>query len=378
MHDNNIVHRDIKPQNIFYDEENDCYVIGDLGIAHFSNDNFPKNSKTKIGERLANFDFCAPEQSQKNYIPHPSCDIYSLGQVLQWYITGQTIRGLGRTPFVFTNLSKYLLYLDKIIQKCLLNNPKDRYQKIADIFEDIKTWDSSTKTKNYWEIICSFENAIVKSFPRIIKTLETVNKSEIETFLSNFHEICKLDDFWYMDTDEGDNSYSPIFIDQSGIMVFCNDYEIEIEKLIIHHNEAIPYTNFFILMTKKLQPFNMVDNTGNKINRKASMRWKCDHAILHDGQYISPSETRNGYYEKSKNEIIAVNSNDFLDRYRSLRKFAYIIVPAGTATAIMIDRSPTGRLLQDICKKSKMTSTALKSYLNNIRGHHSHDITKYL
>ena len=32
LHDNKILHRDIKPQNIFYCDENSTYVLGDLGI----------------------------------------------------------------------------------------------------------------------------------------------------------------------------------------------------------------------------------------------------------------------------------------------------------------------------------------------------------
>ena len=62
LHSNQIIHRDLKPKNVFFDKSINEYVIGDLGIAHFSDDVFERESKTKPSERMANFGFSAPEQ----------------------------------------------------------------------------------------------------------------------------------------------------------------------------------------------------------------------------------------------------------------------------------------------------------------------------
>ena len=42
---------------------------------------------------MANFDFSAPEQFQKENTPHCTMDIFALGQIITWIITGSVARG---------------------------------------------------------------------------------------------------------------------------------------------------------------------------------------------------------------------------------------------------------------------------------------------
>lgn len=51
---------------------------------------------TRTGERLGNRLFSAPEQENANTKPAKTMDIYAIGQVLQWFATGETHRGTGR------------------------------------------------------------------------------------------------------------------------------------------------------------------------------------------------------------------------------------------------------------------------------------------
>jgi serine/threonine-protein kinase len=132
LHQNAIIHRDIKPENIFFDSDNDIFVIGDLGIANFSKD-FPKEALTVVGERLSNYLYSPPDQVSLKDKPNPTWDIYALGQVLSWYLYDLTIRGDGREAYSGANAD--LKILDKIIHRCVQNDPLRRFSTISELRE---------------------------------------------------------------------------------------------------------------------------------------------------------------------------------------------------------------------------------------------------
>ena len=82
---NNIVHRDIKPQNIFVSNDGD-FKLGDFGIAKVA-------ERTTSGTKTGTYKYMAPEVY--NNQPYGSAaDIYSLGMVLYWLLNER------RTPFL--------------------------------------------------------------------------------------------------------------------------------------------------------------------------------------------------------------------------------------------------------------------------------------
>ena len=81
----NIVHRDIKPQNIFASQDGN-FKLGDFGIAKTA-------ERTTSGTKIGTYKYMAPEVY--NNRPYgASADIYSLGLVLYWLLNER------RTPFL--------------------------------------------------------------------------------------------------------------------------------------------------------------------------------------------------------------------------------------------------------------------------------------
>lgn len=376
LHTSHIIHRDIKPQNIFHDEKADAYVIGDLGIAHFNAEVFAKEAKTKSSDRMANYLFSAPEQADSRNKITAAADIYSLGQVMQWFMTGATIRGLGRTSFAGTSPQENISILDAFITKALRDNPNERFQSIKEVFEFVKA-EKQPREPDPWVKLDAFDLVIRQSFPQIKKTLGVTAPKEIEAFLTKFQAECNPNDFWYMHADEGDGHFQRLAHLGGKKWLFNNFVEMTVSHLLIHRDSSYSYKNFFILLFGPDKRFTYSNWQGKTIKRSPTSGWTQDMGTLVDGNfYIDPVETNNGFY-KMGNETVPVNGERFSDRQRYLKPFGLMIIPTQTASARMIDRGPTGDVIRAAVKNKELTEQELQTYLDATRAHHSHEITKW-
>lgn len=81
-HQQGVVHRDLKPDNILFDQYEDAY-LADFGIAHLS-----RSSMTITGARIGTPTYMSPEQLTGEVALDGRSDIYSLGIVLFEMLTG--------------------------------------------------------------------------------------------------------------------------------------------------------------------------------------------------------------------------------------------------------------------------------------------------
>jgi len=142
-HQQNIIHRDIKPGNIFILENGDALLM-DFGLAKAS-DLF-NEVLTQLGSIIGTFAYMSPECIKGLAASHQS-DIWSLGVVLFEMICG-------RTPFSGGHdISATILnivtqptpnfddgsFLENIVHKTLAKDTSERYQSISELASDLST-----------------------------------------------------------------------------------------------------------------------------------------------------------------------------------------------------------------------------------------------
>lgn len=130
-----IWHRDLKPENILCEPSSGVLVIADFGIAHFTEEWLYTLVETKSQERLANFQYAAPEQRERGKNIDQRADICALGMILNEMFTGQIPHGTGF--ITIGSVSSEYEYLDELATDMLQQSPDARPVSIEAIKEQL-------------------------------------------------------------------------------------------------------------------------------------------------------------------------------------------------------------------------------------------------
>ncbi|MFO1094879.1 MAG: serine/threonine-protein kinase [Planctomycetaceae bacterium] len=145
-HELNMIHRDIKPDNILITKRG-AVKVSDLGLAKAIDDDM---SMTQSGTGLGTPHYMPPEQARNaKYVDHRS-DVYALGGTLYHFLTGQTpFKGDTIVELItnkergsFTHAKKLNPEiperLDLMIDKMMARDPQHRYQSMAEVIRDLE------------------------------------------------------------------------------------------------------------------------------------------------------------------------------------------------------------------------------------------------
>ena len=132
-HKHDIIHRDIKPQNIMVQPDGNIKVM-DFGIARAKNSHLTQDNNV-----LGTAHYVSPEQTQGKELG-PTSDIYSLGIVMYEAATGQVpfqgddaisvaLKQVQEQPVPPSQINPNVdAQLEGIILRCMQKNPQDRFQ----------------------------------------------------------------------------------------------------------------------------------------------------------------------------------------------------------------------------------------------------------
>lgn len=165
-HNNHIIHRDIKPQNVIISKEGKVKVT-DFGIAKAA------TSNTITSNVMGSVHYTSPEQARGGYSDERS-DIYSLGITLFEMLTGRVpFNGETTVAIAIKHIQEPLpspreyvseipVSVEQIVFKCCQKSPDRRYQSIAELIEDLKK-SLTNPDDDFVKMVDPEENAATKA-----------------------------------------------------------------------------------------------------------------------------------------------------------------------------------------------------------------------
>jgi len=148
-HQQNIVHRNLTPQNLLRREHDKSVLIGDLALAKALEGNLAFNV-TSPGTVLGDLPYLAPERTKSDAEVDIRGDLYSLGATLYHMLTGKppiqgdtTAELINAIRNVVPQMPNELqmsvnVYFQDLVMKLLNKNPLSRHQTPLELLEELK------------------------------------------------------------------------------------------------------------------------------------------------------------------------------------------------------------------------------------------------
>ena len=143
-HRHNIIHRDIKPQNLLLTRDKETVKIADFGVARLNASDSPI---TRVGTNI----YAPPEHSPLNFDENghmtvamltPAADIYSLAKSVYTLITGEAPRAYANQQITDLPLTwrdkEWSADMLRVLRKATESDPARRHQSVDEFWHDME------------------------------------------------------------------------------------------------------------------------------------------------------------------------------------------------------------------------------------------------
>jgi formylglycine-generating enzyme required for sulfatase activity len=152
IHEHGLVHRDIKPANLMHASREDVIKILDLGLVRLLDDNSGGASAanlTRLGMVVGTLDYIAPEQVTNSHQADIRADLYSLGCVFHFLLSGKVpFPGEETVAKLLRHQSEEAVPIEQlrpevpprvaaIVRKLMAKQPYERHQTPAELVFDL-------------------------------------------------------------------------------------------------------------------------------------------------------------------------------------------------------------------------------------------------